>query len=532
MISAPEAAAVEAGADVLARGGNAIDAAVTCAFVQGVVNPHDAGLGGFALLTMQRPGAPSPTILDAPALAGARTSPGMWADRSTGPGPDGWGFTLEGEPNRSGYTSICTPGALRGLAAMLERWGTISLAEAVEPAARIAEGGFVVDERVALYWHAPSPYPGMADMLDIVAANREAARVFLKADGRPHQAGDLIRNPDYAATLQRIGRAGADDFYRGDLARRIAADLAAGGSSVTAGDLAAYSVRNPEPLTGTYHGYTVATAPAPHCGPTLLQILNIAEGWDLPSLGHNSAAYVLRMAMAMKAAFADRARFMGDPAFGDVPVAWLTSKGRAAWWRQRIESGQAVDAAAIRDEAPGTTHVSVVDRDGTCVPLTHSLGGSSGVVSPGLGFMYNNSMFGFDPLPGRPNSIAPGKGRITGMTPTIVYRGDDPVLVIGAPGSTRIVTAIAQVIVNHLDFGMSLPEAVLAPRFHGQGDVIATQIRIPESVCADVRRQHPIVRSAAAHGGFAYVHAIAIDPTTKRLVGAADAGSDGMAIAG
>ncbi|MBM4408137.1 MAG: hypothetical protein FJ038_05970 [Chloroflexi bacterium] len=181
-------------------------------------------------------------------------------------------------------------------------------------------------------------------------------------------------------------------------------------------------------------------------------------------------------------------------------------------------------------EASGTTHVSVVDAAGTCVSLTHSLGGSSGVVSPGLGFMYNNSMFGFDPRPGHPNSIAPGKGRITGMTPTIVYRGDDPILVIGAPGATRIVTAIAQVIVNHLDFGMSLPEAVLAPRFHAQGDAMAARARIPGSVLAEVRRQVPVTRAAGAHGGFAFVHAIGIDPSSRRLTGADDAGSDGMAI--
>ena len=228
--------------------------------------------------------------------------------------------------------------------------------------------------------------------------------------------------------------------------------------------------------------------------------------------------------------FADRAAFLGDPAFVDVPQDRLISKERAAWWRDRIEGGRSIDAEPVLAEAPGTTHVSVVDAAGTCVSLTHSLGGSSGVVSPGLGFMYNNSMFGFDPRPGHANSIAPGKGRITGLTPTIVYRGDDPILVIGAPGATRIVTAIAQVIVNHLDFGMSLPEAVLAPRFHAQGEAFAAQVRIPESVLAEVRRHHPVARSAGAHGGFAFVHAIGIDPASGRLTGAADAGSDGMAI--
>ena len=169
MISAPEAAAVDAGAAVLARGGNAIDAAVTCAFVQGVVNPHDAGLGGFALLTMQRRGE-APAVMDAPALAGALTSGDMWAARVRDGLRDGWGFVVDGDPNKSGYSSICTPGGLRGLATMLERWGTIGLAEAVEPAALLADDGFVIDERIAGYWQVPSPYPGMADMLDIVRA--------------------------------------------------------------------------------------------------------------------------------------------------------------------------------------------------------------------------------------------------------------------------------------------------------------------------------------------------------------------------
>ena len=162
--------------------------------------------------------------------------------------------------------------------------------------------------------------------------------------------------------------------------------------------------------------------------------------------------------------------------------------------------------------------------------LTHSLGGSSGVVSPGLGFLYNNSMINFHPLPGYPNSIAPGKGRITGMTPTIVYRGDRPVLVIGAPGATRIATAIAQVIINHLDFGMDIQAAVLAPRFDSQGGPIAFQSRIPGAVVAEVGRHHTVQRTAIGHGGFALVHAIAIDPVTGLLSGAADTGAAGMAI--
>ena len=533
MIVAPEAYAVEVGARVLADGGNAIDAAVTCAFAQGVVDPHDSSVGGYVVINLHRAGdlPDHSTVMDAPATAGSRVAPDQWLDRYIGPNPDGWGFFLRGRPNELGYTSICTPGIVRGLATILERWGTIGLAEAVEPAARIAEAGFAVDNRVAAHWQAPAPYPEMTSLLDFVRSNAEASKIYLKPDGTPYVTGEIIRNPDYATTLRHIGTAGADDFYTGQLGQRIAADLAANGSFVTAEDLTSYRVRDVEPVVGTYRGHTIATSQAPHGGPTLVEILNILEGWDLRALGHNTAQYILHVALAMKAAFADRSAHLGDPNFVDVPLDWMTSKDRASQWRSRIDSGEDISFPNEPAGAPGTTHVSVVDRDGTCVALTHSLGGSSGVITPGMGFMYNNSMINFDPLPGRPNSIEPGKGRTTGMAPTIVYRGGLPVLVIGAPGATKIVTAIAQVIVNVLDFGMTPQEAILAPRFDSQGGPIRCQIRIPESVCVEVRRSHPISRLPQAHGGIALVHAIGIDQATGKLSGGADAGSAGMALA-
>ena len=532
MIVAPEAFAAEAGARVLAGGGNAVDAAVACAFVQGVVDPHDTSVGGYVLLNMHAPGdAPdTSTILDAPATAGSLTSPDMWADRYIGPNPDGWGFFLRGKPNELGYTSICTPGTVRGLATILKRWGTLSLREAVEPAARLAEVGFVVDKRIAGYWQASAAYPEATSVLDMVRANREASRIYLKQDGSPYTTGQVIRNPDYATTLRKIGEAGPDEFYTGELGSRIASDLAAGGAHVTASDLAGYRLRDVDPVTGTYRGYTIATSQAPHGGPTLIEILNILEGWDLAALGHNTAPYVLRVSLAMKAAFADRNRHLGDPDFVGVPLGWMTSKERASEWRAEIEAGREIVVDLMPAGSPGTTHVSVVDGAGACVALTHSLGGSSGVISPGLGFMYNNSMINFHPLPGHPNSIAPGKGRTTGMSPTIVYREGRPVLVIGAPGATKIVTAVAQVIVNVIDFGMGVQEAVYAPRFDSQGGPILTQIRIPESVCDLVQAQHAVQRLPTAYGGIALVHAIGIDHETGRLTGGADANSDGMAI--
>jgi gamma-glutamyltranspeptidase/glutathione hydrolase len=233
--------------------------------------------------------------------------------------------------------------------------------------------------------------------------------------------------------------------------------------------------------------------------------------------------------MAMKAAFADRNRWLGDPRFVEVPLADITSKERGARWRKAIDSGETIEVPHIQPGSPNTTQVTVVDHEGNCVSLTHSLGSSSGVITPGLGFMYNNSMVNFYPYPGHPNSILRGKGRTTGMTPTLVLRDDQPVLVLGAPGATRIITAVLQTILNYLDFGMSITDAVLAPRFDCQGDMITCHARIPESVCAEVRKKHPISRLPYSHGELALVHAIAIE-TDNQLKGAADAGADGMAL--
>jgi gamma-glutamyltranspeptidase/glutathione hydrolase len=307
-------------------------------------------------------------------------------------------------------------------------------------------------------------------------------------------------------------------------------DLAGNGSFVTAQDLAEYQTRDEPPVIGSYRGYRISTSQPPHGGPTLLAILKILEGYDLTAFGHNSPEYIYRVSMAMKAAFADRNAHLGDPRFVDVPLEWMISSERAGEWRRVIDAGEPIAVSPTAGGKPDTTHVTVVDAQGNAVALTHSLGSSSGVITPGLGFMYNNSMINFHPYPGHPNSIAPRKGRTTGMAPTIVYQGEQPLLVLGSPGATRIITANLQVILNVLEFGMSVSDAVLAPRFDCQVDQIRCQARIPEYVCAEVRRRHPIERLAQSHGGIALVHAISIDPRTGRLSGAADSGSGGMAL--
>lgn len=529
-IVAPQPLAVEEGAKVLMRGGNAFDAAATCAFVQGILDPQMCGIGGYALLSSYSAAEQRFTAIDGPALAGSNVDETMWVERVIRPNPDGWGYFLHGHVNVAGYTSICTPGWLKTVSTMLERWGTISWEEAIAPAARIADEGFLVLDRLAGRWLRKSKFPEGTEMLDYIRMNPEASRIYLKEDGSPYSAGETLRNPDYANTLRHLAKHGAEDFYTGDLGARISADLAANGSYVTADDLAGYQLRKEMGVSGTYRGYQVDSTTAPHGGPTLIAILNILEGYDLAAMEHNSPQYIYLVAMAMKAAFADRNQQMADPNFQEVPVEWMISKERAAQWRAHIDAGKPILPEDTIIGTPDTTHVSVVDSAGNCVALTHSLGASSGVITPGMGFMYNNSMINFNPLPGHPNSIAPHKGRTTGMCPTVVSKDGKPTLVLGSPGATRIITSNVQVILNVLDFGMSVNEAVHAPRIDCQLNTIRCHARIPGFVRDEVAKKHPVEVLPYSHGGFALVHAIGIDAATGARTGGADTGADGMAL--
>ena len=302
---------------------------------------------------------------------------------------------------------------------------------------------------LAIAWKRSNQYWEGMSLRDYIHSNAEARRIYLRDDGETYDTGETLRNPDYAASLRHIIEHGSEDFYHGELMERMASDLEANGSFVTRQDFEQYRLREDASVQGSYRGHAVTSSASPHGGPTLIAILNILEGYDLAGMGHNSPEYIYTVGLAMKTAFADRNPHLADTDFEDVPVDWMMSKERAAYWRERIDSGQPIEPTPPPAESPHTTHLSVIDAQGNCVSLTHTLGASSGVITPGLGFMYNNSMVNFNPLPGHPNSIAPGKGRTTGMTPTIVYRQDSsdgdpqaqvPLLVLGAPGATRIIT--------------------------------------------------------------------------------------------
>ena len=536
MVVAPQPVAAEEGILALRKGGNAVDAAVTAAFVQGVVDPLNCGIGGLGWMHIYMKDSNEDVILDFCARAGSGSAPDMWLADISGASPDGIGFVLKGDVNETGYQSIGVPGAVMGLCEALRRYGTWDRQEAVSPAVTLAREGYPVPAELAQDWRVKYP-PGRPDGLARFSRTSAAADIYTNADRELLDEGDLLVNKDLARSLELIAREGPETFYRGDMAELIAEDLAANGALATGEDLARFQVSVDKPLRGSYRGYIVSDAPPPSGGVTLIEILNILEGYDLAGMGLNTAEYIHVVSQAMKAAFADRARYVGDPAFVDVPVGLLTSKEHARNWKERLDRREVFEVGFDRTRnATGTTQVSVVDGEGNCVSLTHTNGLCSGVVTPGLGFLYNNYMLAFDPVPGGPNSIAPGKKRLTGACPAILYKDDAPFMVLGAPGGAWIVSAVLQTILNVVDHGMSALEAVSAPRFDCQGDVVNVEGRVPRWVCEELaERGLRAERDLASYGPYptrsARVHAIVVDGERGKLDGGADPRGYGAALA-
>lgn len=479
IIVCPQPQAAEIGLEVMRRGGNAVDAAVTCAFVQGVIDPQMCGIGGCGVMLVHS-ATGGDALLEFYATAGSRTREDQWERLFIREAADRYGYVLDGWVNDVGYQSVGVPGTVAGLHEALTRFGSISWEQAIAPAIPLARDGFPVTGFMHGYWttdYGPDVVPNQQR----IQATLEARSIYTH-DGALYAVGERMVQADYARTLERLAREGPDTFYKGEIADEIAADFAANGGFITKEDLAGYTVNVTEPLRGTYRGRQVVAAGPPAGGLTLLQMLNFLEGYDLRAQGWPSSEAARVLIEAMAWAMADRELHIADPKFIEIPTGALADKQYAAKARDVVAAG-----AHAHDRAD-TTHVCVVDDAGNAVSLTHTLGSASGVVTPGLGFGYNDYMNCFDPRPGRPNSIQPGKTRMTMMTPTMVFDGSRLRVCVGAPGGTKIVSAILQVLVNVLDHEMSAVEAVSAPRVDFQGDVVQAEARIPRVVCDGLSR--------------------------------------------
>lgn len=529
VVVAAQPEAVEAGAEVLAAGGNAVDAAVATALTQTVVDPQMCGIAGFGSMHIFDQSSGRHETIDFYARVPKAAKPDMWEAKLVGESDDGFGFFLSDRSNELGYGAIATPVTLRALDLALQRHGTRRLGDLLEPAIRYARDGVMVRPHMAAFW-GQVPTESRAPHQDFLTHLPATRAIYAPRDGRVLRVGETLRNPDMARTLERIGTRGAEDFFTGGIAEDIAADMAAHDALLTAADIANSRATIGAPIWGSYRGYRIASNPPPGGGVKLIEMLNILEHFDLAAMGHNSPAYIATIAEAMKIGAVDRDTTHGDPDFLDVPVARLTSKEYAATMAARIRRGEKTHVPRLATkEAADTTQVCAIDRNGLCVSLTHTLGTPSGVVTPGLGFMYNGAMGAFDPRPGRAGSIAPGKRRMSSMAPSIVFRDDRPVLVVGAPGGTYITPGILQAILNVIDFGMNAAEAVSAPRICATSDTIWITNRILRSTeAALVAMGYPVKRSPFNYY-FAGLHAIRV--ADGKLDGAADPGRDGMALA-
>lgn len=481
IITCVESLAAEAGARMLRRGGNAADAAIATAFAQGVVDPIYCGIGGgFHGLFYDRSSG-QVRVVSAGGHAPLSAMADLWKPSSR----QGAMWQVEGDRNRLGYQASMVPGFVRGAALALETFGSgrVSWQEVIEPAVELAADGFEIYPYLYRLWMPRTQsMNGFLESLDgptVLGHTAESARTFLHPDGSVYEMGERFVQLDLGKTLARIGQNGPDEFYLGETALRISEDFQKNGGLLTSEDLATFEAKVELPVSTTFMGLTAYSEPAPTVGVILLELLNIIEPWDFAGLGWNSASYLDHIGRAMNNVFQDRMSLLGDPDFVDVPQDELLSKERAARLRASIEAAISTQAPSDtrREGAPGsnlkseTTHVSAMDGAGNSAAITHSVGMSSGAVTPGLGFQHNCHMVMFDPVPERRNSIAPGKRPITGGGPALFCQGLEPRLMIGSPGGARKVTAIVQALLNHTVFGMSLQDSVTVPRVHVEDEL-------------------------------------------------------------
>ncbi len=522
MVAGPEPLAVAEGLRVLRQGGNAVDAAVTIGFVLAVTWPAAGNVGGGGFLLV-RPASGDAAVIDYRETAPAAASRDMFLD------PNGGVIPRE---SLDTYRAAGVPGTVAGLALALERFGTMPLSRALGPAVRLAREGFTVGRGLEA---------ALAEQSERLARWPATRAVFFK-DGAPLKEGDRLAQPDLARTLAEVAAHGSAAFYRSRIARELARDMREHGGLIGEEDLAAYRPVVRRPLRGAFRGHEILSAPPPSSGGVaLMQMLAMLEPHPLRSLGHNSSAYVHVAAEAMKRAFADRARWLGDPEFARVPLSGLLSRDYAATLMRGFDPQRATPAAEAGPgdpwafESPSTTHFSVVDASGGAAANTYTLNDSfgSGAVAGGLGFLLNNEMDDFSIKAGAPNlyglvggeanSLAPGKRMLSSMTPTMVVSEGRLRLVAGTPGGAAIITSVLQVLLNVLEFDMELQEAVDAPRFHHQWSPDRVRLEnggFPADVTEALRRRGHAIAEESRRGD---VQAILLVPGSGWILGASDA---------
>jgi gamma-glutamyltranspeptidase/glutathione hydrolase len=503
MVASAQPLASAAGLEILMSGGNAVDAAVASAFALGVVEPNATGLGGEGMMVIYLADGDVTVAIDYRSMS-------PLADMS------------KVKFGSAGHVAVAVPGTVAGLCDALQRYGTMSLAQVMAPAIRYARNGFVVSETLAQTIEA---------LFDPISKN-DALLAIVAPDGLPLQTGQIIRNTDLAATLEKIAAGGPDVFYKGEIADAIAADMAKNGGYITKADLAAYRAIEREPVRGTYRGYEIVSAPPPVGGLSVIEMLNMLENFDLASEAPLSPRNVHLMAEVMKRGFADNSAYIGDPAFTDIPIQGLLDKGYAKSRAAEIDLGKITTSikAGTPAEHPSTTHLSVVDGKGNMVALTQTLSGFWGacVAVPGTGIILNNEMQNWSAR--GPNAYAPGKRMRTTIAPTIIAKNGKPFVTMGTPGAGRIISTMVILTVNLLDYHMGVQEAIESPRFYARDTEknLSIEARMPKETQDWLKS---IGYSLKGYPDFDLffggAQAIVVDPETGTMYGGADPRRDG-----
>ena len=531
MVVAQEKLAAQIGADVLKRGGNAVDAAVATGFAMAVSYPRAGNIGGGGFMVIHSAEQHVDVAVDYREIAPAATTARMFL------GPDG---KPDAAKSRDSALAIGIPGTVAGLALALEKYGSgkFTLAEILRPAIDLARNGVVIADDSA---------DTLPDWHPRLARWPASEKIFSRADGTTLREGDRLIQTDLAATLAAIAEQGPRGFYQGAVAAKLAKAVSDAGGIMTSDDLKSYQAIIRVPIRGSYRGYDVVAMPQPSSGGVvLLETLNILEGFPMQDMKQGSVASLHVMIEAMKRAYADRARYLGDPAFVSAPIATLVAKDYAAKQRAGIDPDRATPwtgalSATPPHEGSNTTHFSVVDAAGNAVSNTYTLNFSYGVglVADGTGVLLNNELDDFTAAPGASNAFGlvgfeanlpgPGKRPLSSMSPTIVLKDGKPVLVTGSPGGSRIISTVLQVIVNVLDYHMDVASAVAAPRLHHQWlpDEVRIEHGFPDDVIAALRAKgHTVIEPL----GYSSANSIAVTP--DGLFGAPDPRTRGAFAAG
>lgn len=529
MVNSKHPLAARAGLDILKAGGNAVDAAITTALAQGVVEPMMSGVGGGGFMVFHEAATGQTHVLDYFMRAPRAARPDMFEiTRAGAVNVLGYGGVKD-NANSTGYRSIGVPGLIAGAQAALERFGTVSLARALEPAIDLAENGFEPN------WHHVMH---SAQHMDLIQSHPATAAVFLRPGGLLYRApnmgpGDKLIQRDLARTLRRVADQGAREFYEGETARMITTDFAGHGNLIDSSDLASYQPEWRAVRSTSYRDFDLRFAPGTGGG-TLAETFNILEGFRFDGLSTNDAETVHRFIESARIAYADRYSWLSDERAPGVPITQLESKRYANERRSGIDLDRAADsvaawadAAAPAPEGDGgcTTHLSVVDAQRNMVALTQTINAvwGSGVTAPGTGVLFNNTMVLFDPVPGRKNSIAPGKYPLSSMTPTIVLRHGAPYMTAGAPGGRQIMGAVMRTIHNVLEFGMNPADACANIGFDASAPTTIVDAALGEDVIAVLRaRGHRLdVREHMVYPRM-FASPLAIVVAGAQLLGGAD----------